>query len=146
MNILDDAVLIALVTAKIYANVKELRKKNSNPEVFGEKGLIQLTHKDRLLAFSFLFNIADIDPNKFYKPEDLGEIVLQQIRSHKDNDYPTIDSHTSHDKINAKDMNRTLEELEKTINLKSVEKRDQKNLKEVSNKIYWKTIIVSIPQ
>ena len=44
-------------------------------------------------------------------------------------------------------MNRTLKELEKIINLKSVEKREiQKNLKEISNKIYWKTIIISIPQ
>ena len=94
----EDTVLVALVTSKIYANLKELRKKNSNPEVFGEKGLIQLTHKDRLLAFSFLFNITDIDPNKLYKPEDLRGIVLEQIRSHKDNDHPTIDSPTSYGK------------------------------------------------
>ena len=123
----DDAALIASVTAKIYANLKELRKRYSRPEVFGEKGIIQLTHKDRLLAFSFLFNVDDIDPNKFYNPEDLRTIALRQMRSHEENDYPTIDSllrNTPSIKINAKDMYRTLEELEKIIGLKSVEKRE----------------------
>jgi hypothetical protein len=127
----EDTILVALVTSKIYANLKELRKKNSSPEVFGEKGLIQLTHKDRLLAFSFLFNIADIDPNKFYKPEDLGGLVLKQILSHKDKNYPSTNSplrETSPGKINARDMNRTLKKLEKIINLKSVEKREVRKI------------------
>lgn len=127
----EDAELVALVTSKIYAKLKELRKKNSSPEVFGEKGLIQLTHRDRLLAFSFVFNIADIDPNKFYKPEDLEGIFLEQTRSHKYNEYPAIDflsGNTSYSKINAKDMNRTLEELEKVINLKSVDKTEIKKV------------------
>jgi hypothetical protein len=55
----DDIVLIAIVTAKVHANLKRLRKKHHSPEEFGEKGVIQLAHRDRLLAFSLLFSTSD---------------------------------------------------------------------------------------
>ena len=123
----EDIVLIALVTAKIHTNLKWLRKKNSSPEEFGEKGITQLTPRDKLLAFALLLKINEFDPNNFYKPENLGEIALKRTQFLNDEDHHNLDSslwNTSPSKVNAKDMHRALEELERIIGLKSVEKRE----------------------
>ena len=145
----DDIVLIAIVTAKVHANVKRLRKKHSSPEEFGEKGVIQLAHRDRLLVFSLLFNINDIDPAKYYKPEDLGEIVLKQIRSYMDEDRSGIHFFpwdTPPGRVSAKDMNRALEELERIIDLKTVKKKDIRNIaKEYQIKFSGKPSLYQFP-
>ena len=115
------------MTAKVQTNLRWLKKRYSSPEEFGEKGIAQLVHRDNLFAFSLLFNINDINPNGFYKPEDLGRIIFQQMRSHNDDVYSNTDSlllDISHSKVKAIDMYRALEALERTIGLKSVEKKD----------------------
>jgi hypothetical protein len=124
---LEDIELIATATAKIHTNLGRLRKRYSSPEEFGEKGITQFIHRDNLFAFSLLFNINDINPNNYYKPEHLREMVLQQIRSHSDDAYSSIDyllSGTSYSKVNALDMYKSLEELGRIIDLKKVEKKD----------------------
>lgn len=146
---LEDIELIAAVTAKAHTNLRWLRKTYSNPEEFGEKGIAQLVHRDNLFAFSLLFNINDISPNNFYKPEDLGGIILQQMRSHNDDVYSNIDSslsNFSHNKVKAIDMYRTLEELERAIGLKSVEKKDiQKIAKKYKIKFTGKPSLYQFP-
>jgi hypothetical protein len=104
-----------------------LRKKNSSPEEFGEKGITQLIPRDRLLAFALLLNINVFDPDNLYKPENLGEIALKRMQFLNDENHPNLVPSlwdTSPNKVNAKDMHRALKKLERIIGLKSVEKRE----------------------
>jgi hypothetical protein len=107
-------------------NLKRIKISYRSAKEFGEKGPTGLAHRDTFLAFSFLYNIHQVDTNNFYKPEDLRKIILNQIRSYKDEDDSNVQNSLPYDaspnKIEYKDMNRALKELAKVIDLNKVEK------------------------
>jgi hypothetical protein len=123
-----DILIIASVAAGVHTNLKRIRMSYLNPKEFGEKGPVGLAHRDIFLAFSFLYNIHQVDTNGFYKPEDLRKIILKQIRSHKNEDSSNIQNSlpcdASPNKIEYKDMNRALKELAKVIDLNNVKKEE----------------------
>ena len=119
-----DLVSVASVAARIYNLIKQKRTEYSSPKEFGEKGLAQLTHNDRLLAFSFLCNIREIDTNSFYKPEDLREIILKGRHEDVLNVQNSLPYDMSPNKIEYKDMNKAITKLAKVIDFKKVDKKE----------------------
>jgi hypothetical protein len=123
-----DLVIVASVAAKVHSNLKWIRTNYRSPKKFGGRGPTGFTHKDIRMAFSLLYNIHEIDTNRFYKPEDLRKIVSKQMQPHKDEDgfnaQNSLPCDSSPKEIEYKDMNRALKELAKIIDLNKVKKED----------------------
>lgn len=113
----------------VNANLKRLRRRYINSEEFGEEGIIQLTHNDRLMAFSILFNINEISPTKFYKPEDLGQMIIRQMRSKKFEDSLYQQNSLLYDislpRIGYKEIYKTLKKLERAVGLGNIQAKNE---------------------
>ncbi|MGH9926697.1 MAG: hypothetical protein ACRD5B_15100 [Nitrososphaeraceae archaeon] len=64
-----DIVIITTVAAMVHTNLKRIRMNYFNPKEFGEKGPTQLAHRDIFLAFSFLYNIHEVDTMASINPK-----------------------------------------------------------------------------
>jgi hypothetical protein len=132
----EDIVVIAYITAKVNNHLQNIRKNFLNPKDFAQRALKLTEHKHNMTACNILFNLKNLDPDKLYKPEQFREMVTNTMQTQAVNisrDIVTaLENDAQYGRVNYKDMNRALEELESEIGLINI--KGKRNIKKVRGK------------
>lgn len=123
-----ETIAVAYITSKVINRIQSIRKKYPHPKENGEKILKESKHKGKVAAAILLFDLGNMDPDKWYKPEDFREIITKKMQA--DTGTVTTLDHDNHQRyVSYKDMNRTVKELERNIGL--INKKGKEKIKKV---------------
>lgn len=129
----EDIEIVAYITAKVSNRIQTVRKKYPSAKEYGEQIVKESKHRDKIAACILLFDPWNLDPDKWYKPEDFRGIITKKMRVNDNTDImSTLDCDSQQRYVSYKNMNRALKELEMDIGL--INKKGKEKIKKVRDR------------